>query len=386
MIAKLILIFILVDFALLFWLYLGYHLFLYFLALISPRKLKPSFQNLPPLSLVITVHNEETFIERKIKNTQALDYDHAKLEIIVVDDHSTDRTCEIVRRFPEVKLLTKKERTGKARSVNLGIRAAKNPVVVISDGNALLNREALKIVAAYFFNPKVAAVTGIFQPIIKTASGVGKGEGIFWILDKVSLKHESDWDSAVYTCGQITAFRKKVMREVSENNLTEDFEFALNIRKQGFRVICDPGAVSQKYSCDSEKDLLIQRKRRAIGTLQTLKKFRGMLFNPRYGLFGMIFLPSHKLFQMLSPFLVLILYGLVSLALLISGENYFYWLGIALGGFLVLSALSFMLKKWLPFLSFLYLFWFGQWIVLISWLDYCRGNYTVTWQQIKSSR
>jgi len=377
---------ILVNLFLLFWLYLGYHLFLYSLSLVSPRKIKPRFEELPSISLIITVHNEESFIKKKIKNTKELDYDHSKLEIIVVDDNSTDRTREIVGKFKDIKLIHKKERSGKARSVNLGIKEAKNKIVVVSDGNALLNSEALKVVAGYFYHPKVGAVTGVFKPIARENSGIERGEGIFWRLDKSDLKHESDWDSAVYTCGQITAFRKDIMPRVSENNLTEDFEFALSVRKKGYRIICDPRAVSQKYSCGSEKDMLIQRKRRGIGTLQTLFKFKSVLFNPRYGMFGLVFLLSHKLLQMLSPFLIFVLYALTVLGMFV-GQSIFWEILLILElACLFLGVIAFVLRRVLPSLSIFYLFWFGQWIVLASWIDYLTGNYTVTWQQIKSSR
>ncbi|MFC1651588.1 glycosyltransferase [Patescibacteria group bacterium] len=366
--------------------YLGYHLFLYFLSLIPSRKLNPNFENLPAVSLIITVHNEENFIKKKIENTKALDYDHSKLEIIVVDDNSTDRTREIVRKFRNVKLIQKKERSGKARSVNLGIKQATHQIVVISDGNALLNNKALKVVAGYFHHTKVGAVTGIFKPITKMGDGIEKSEGLFWKMDKSALKHESDWDSAVYTCGQITAFRKNLISKVSENNLTEDFEFALSVRKKGYRVICDPRAISQKYSCGNERDMLIQRKRRGIGTLQTLFRFKSLLFNLKYGLFSLVFLPSHKLLQMLSPFLIIILIALLAIGLILDGSIFFLILMLGLGIFMILSLLAFAFKKQLPFLSIFYLFWFGQWIVLTSWMDYWTGNYTVTWQQIQSSR
>ena len=377
---------VLVNLFLLFWLYLGYHLFLCFLSTVSPKEIKPRFDKLPPISLVITVHNEESFIEKKIKNTRELNYDPSKLEIIVVDDNSSDRTREIIRKFEDIKLIHKKERSGKAHSVNLGTREAKNEIVVVSDGNALLNKDALKRVAGYFYHLKVGAVTGIFQPLARESTGVEQSEGVFWKLDKYDLKFESDWDSAVYTCGQITAFRKDLMPKVNEDNLTEDFEFALSIRKRGYRVICDPLAVSQKYPCGSERDMLIQRKRRGIGTLQTLFGFRSILFNPRYGMFGLVFLPSHKLLQMLSPFLIFFLYTLTIWGTLAS-ESFFWEILLILElAFLLLGVVAFALRKVLSFLSIFYLFWFGQWIVLVSWFDYLRGDYTVTWQQIKSSR
>jgi len=382
----LLIISVLVVAFLLFWLYLGYYLFLYLLSIFKRRSFVFKKLELPRISLLITVYNEESFIEKKIKNTLNLDYDPRKLEIIVIDDDSTDRTPEIVRKYRGIKLIRKKKRSGKARSVNLGMRAAENEIVIVSDGNSVLNKQALKVLASYFQDQSVGAVTGVFAPLKRRSGAVEISEGVFWRLDRKSLEIESKFDSAVYLCGQVMAFRKSVAREINEENLTEDFELALKIRKQGYRAVCDSRAVSYKYPCDNFRDMMIQRKRRAIGTLQTLREFKSMLFNPAYGWFGLVFLPSHKLFQMLSPFFVIALYLLTLVGVLLDPNWFFVALLLAELVFLGLGFVALLLRRKVALLGIFYTFWFGQWIVLAAWKDYLLGNYAVTWQTIKSAR
>lgn len=371
---------------LLFWLYGGYYFFLFLLSIFKRKIYVPEKFELPTISLLITVYNEESFIEKKIKNTLGLDYDLDKLEIIVVDDCSTDKTAEIVKKYPEIKLIRKKKRSGKARSVNLGIKKAKNQIVVVSDGNAILNKKSLKVLTAYFQDQSIGAATGVFAPLQRKVGAVESGENIFWKLDKKSLEIESRFDSAVYMCGQIMALRKSVVKKVSEENLTEDFELALRVREKGFRVACDSRAISYKYSCDNLSDMMIQKKRRAIGTLQTLWRFKSILFNPFYGWFGLVFLPSHKLFQMLSPFFLIALFLLILAGIFWAPSWFFIGLSLGFLGLIILGLIASLFKKSLHLLGVFSSFWFGQWIVLMGWKDYLFGEYTVTWKTIKSAR
>src|SRR5438067_9492008 len=105
------------------------------------KKISPAILFQPPVALIIPAYNEEDFISIKIKNTLELEYPSDKLKIIFITDGSTDKTPEIIGRYPNVTLLHQPERKGKTAAMNRAIQCVKEePVVIFSDANTLLNK------------------------------------------------------------------------------------------------------------------------------------------------------------------------------------------------------------------------------------------------------
>src|SRR5947209_13526426 len=119
--------------ALLFYVYLGYPLLLAAITLLV-RKPRPEAGYCPRISVLIAAYNEEAAIERKIRQTLALEYPADKIEILVLSDCSTDRTDEIVSGFgdPRVRLVRMTERRGKTHAQNQGIKHATGEVIIFS--------------------------------------------------------------------------------------------------------------------------------------------------------------------------------------------------------------------------------------------------------------
>ena len=375
------------------WTYIGYQLFLIPLSKIVRKKHCFDDNFTPFVTLLIIVHNEEKVIKRKIKNSLDFAYPRDKLEIIVVDDGSNDRTRDIVKEYGivGVKLVEQNPRKGKASAINLGMEHANGEIIIITDGNSLLNKEALKKLVRHFCNPLVGGVGGRYEPRNPEGGDVGLGSMMYWNLEKFVREKESAVDSIIGMNGNIAAIRKGIMHKVDENLLVEDFDMTVSLREKGFRVLYEPEACAWKLAPGSLKDEIIQKKRRIIGTIQTLSRHKSVLFNPKYGLYGTLILPSHKLFQMLLPFLFILLvissfgsyFNTDSILILI-----FFYLLIT---FLVSSSISILIlhfkpnTKFLPFILLKY-FFIQYYEVLIGWLDYLKGNYQVTWEKAESTR
>ena len=119
--------------------YLGYGFILYFMLLFK-RILKGKRQNvfynadnLPKCTLLIAAYNEENFISEKIKNTLALEYPDGKLELIFITDGSTDRTPEILKEYPQIKLLHQNERKGKVAAIHRAMEHIKTEIIIFTD-------------------------------------------------------------------------------------------------------------------------------------------------------------------------------------------------------------------------------------------------------------
>ena len=112
-----------VSLIIIFYSYIGYGILLWFLVkikrLFTKRSVPPlPTESLPNVALVVAAYNEEDFIREKITNTRELDYPSGKLEVVFVTDGSQDRTPDIVREYPFIRLLHENQRRGKIAAVN----------------------------------------------------------------------------------------------------------------------------------------------------------------------------------------------------------------------------------------------------------------------------
>ena len=112
---------------------------------------------LPTVTLIVPAYNEEETVGGTVSCLKKLDYPKDLLEIIVVDDGSTDRTAKRASS-PEVLVVTKVN-GGKSEAVNLGISMAKSEIVGVVDADSFPEPDSLLRAVSRFRDPRVAAVT-----------------------------------------------------------------------------------------------------------------------------------------------------------------------------------------------------------------------------------
>ncbi|MBW2997528.1 glycosyltransferase family 2 protein [Candidatus Woesearchaeota archaeon] len=386
---------LIVSLAILAWTYAGFPIVLFILAKLFKKKHKMSNKFEPKATLMIMTYNEAKTIEAKLKNSLKLKYPKNKLEIFVVDSASDDGTAQIAKRFAKkhknVRLIQQKQRKGKASAINFGMKYASGDIVMITDGNAMMHPAALKKIVRHFVDPKVGGVCGRFEARNLKGTATAAGGGIYWKIEKFLRKNESDLDSCIHMSGEITSLRKAAYKKVDEQSLTEDFDMAINLRRRGYRIIYEPDAVVFEPAPTSIQDLTIQKKRIVIGTWQTLGKYKCMLFNPKYGWYGSMIIPSHKLFQITTPFFfILVFISTVVTYLLTQNILFFYFLAIQAVAY-ILAAVSYPLTKTNTFKNtrfFVFLKYFTavNLICLQGFFDFVRKKRAVTWKKIESSR
>lgn len=248
----------------------------------------------PAITIIIPAHNEEEVIENKIKNTLDIDYKNKK--IILIDDASTDNTVKIAKKFP-IEIIELKKRGGKVIAMNQGIKKAKTEIIVLTDADALLKKDAIKNLIQYF-TENVGGVTANVE--LENPSAEQK----FYQDNENEIRYiESLIDSASSMDGKLCAFKKNLIDKLDEKVAADDFELALQIRKKNYKVIFAKDAVVYETPPIGLIQEFKQKRRRAGNGLQVFLKHLSMVFNPKYGLFGILMI-RHFLPLILPLFLI----------------------------------------------------------------------------------
>ncbi|MDX2506713.1 MAG: glycosyltransferase, partial [Gammaproteobacteria bacterium] len=197
---------------------------------------------LPVLSLIITVHNEESRVRQKLDNTLQIDYPSDLLEIIIASDFSTDETDKIVESYSEkgVRLVRADQRKGKEYAQLCAINASKGEILVFSDVATQIPADALQLLAARFADPQVGALSSEDQFISNDGSVVG--EGAYVKYEMWLRRLESDRAGLVGLSGSFFAARREVC-EHWDIYAPSDFNTALNSAKHGLVAITCPDVV-----------------------------------------------------------------------------------------------------------------------------------------------
>ncbi|MFQ6052533.1 MAG: glycosyltransferase [Candidatus Hydrothermarchaeota archaeon] len=262
---------------------------------------------LPRVSLVIPTYNEEKTIKKKIQNLINLSYPQEKLEVIFVDS-STDKTRETIKEFSEestlnIILIEENERRGLASALNVGYATASGEIVIKTDCDMLLERSFVERIVKYFSEPNIGAVSGA----IKVSSPSNHEIGYRTIFEKLRIA-EANLDSTYLFNG--FAFRRSLLEHIDERSVADDAELALKIRKKGYKTVYAPDAIIYEHSPVFIKDRVRIKSRRAQGYIRLMCQNMDVLFNPRYGKFGLVIFPANFFMVVISPWLMLLTFFL----------------------------------------------------------------------------
>jgi len=287
-------------------------------------------EKLPFVSIIIPAWNEEECIKDTIDSALNLDYPKDKIEIIVIDHGSIDKTGEIADSYgKKIKTLhisrTDKDRKGVA--MNAGLKAAKGEFFASLDADSTVDKDALKNMLHYFTKEDIAAVL----PLMKI-----KNKKKFWHRVQhyeytVNMFYKSlmgRLDSIHVSPGPFSVFRTKVIRDIGEYdpyNLTEDLELTMRLQKHSYRVIQVMDAVVYTSGMDNAKDMYKQRNRWYKGAIYNAVKYKDMMFNKKYGDFGLVKVP---MIILSGIFAIVILFRILDIFIFTSLKTYIYNLSL----------------------------------------------------------
>lgn len=387
MIALLTLLFALSALAL-FWTYFGYPLLMAVRAKLGGRPIQQDESHTPSLTLLIPAHNEADVIRAKLENALSLAYPPDKLQIIVVDDGSTDGTPEIVREFEGrgVTLLRQPERSGKMAAVNRGFEAATGELVVLSDASPIYEPDSLRLLARNFADPSVGVVVGALR-VWDAQNAVAKPAGMYWRYESALRRWESLTGSTVAVHGNMFAIRRSLYRPLRKHTINDEFSIAMEAMRQGYRVVYEPEAISYDMASATMSDEFKRRARINAGRFQALFS-AGYLKAPTPELtFRLI---SHKLLRPLTPVFMLIAlissFLLMILTAITFDSAFWFWLlaFFAQDAFYMLAYAGYLAErngrsnKWL---SVPYFFVSSNLAALVGLWRWLRNRQSVTWQK-----
>ncbi|NIO22659.1 MAG: glycosyltransferase [Candidatus Aenigmarchaeota archaeon] len=264
----------------------------------------------PSVSILIPAYNEGKNIERIVRSILRVNYPKDLLEVIVINDASTDRTREIVEGMEGVVLINNARNRGKAHSLNRALKIAKGELVACVDADSVVEKNILMKMVGHFENPKVASVTPALK-VLKPKNFIERIQSAEYLLNIFLRKSLEMIDSIHVTPGVFSIYRKSVLGELGgfdENNLTEDMEIALRIHDAGYRIENRLDAFSYTICPPGLRSLFKQRLRWYRGALQNTVKYKHMIFNPKYGNLGMFLLPFNfiSILAVITIFMILL--------------------------------------------------------------------------------
>lgn len=374
-----------------FYTFLGYGILLYMMVRIRRifrgKRLAPGLdQEFPTLTLVIAAYNEESIIEEKIRNTLELSYPSEKLSVLFVTDGSNDHTPDLVAAYPEIRLMHTPVRSGKILAMHRAMDQVDTEVVVFTDANTFLNREALLLIARHYADPRVGAVSGEKRVMQDTVSDATAGEGFYWKYESALKKWDSELYSVVGAAGELFSVRRSLYKSVQPDTILDDFMISMQIAEQGYRIVYEPDAYASELSSESIQEELKRKVRIAAGGIQSILRLK-KLMNPFHDSLLSFQYISHRVLRWtVTPFLMILALilnvfivfksGGFLYSLLLAGQVGFYLL--ALAGWLLERRKIKVKALFVP-----YYFCMMNYAVLAGIRRYLKGSQSAAWDKAK---
>lgn len=380
-----------------FYTYLGYGILLYILVKIKELftrpvkwKLPERASDLPEVTLFITAFNEEDVVDEKMGNSLELDYPKDKLRIVWVTDGSDDGTNGRLQTQWAGKATVhfKPQRQGKTAAMTRGMTLVKSPLVVFTDANTMLNREAIREIVLAFQNPKVGCVAGEKRIAVQTKDGAAAGgEGIYWKYESTLKALDSRLYSAVGAAGELFAVRNELFEPMESDTLLDDFILSLRIAMKGFIIAYCTNAYAIESGSANMQEEEKRKVRITAGGLQSIWRLRPLLNPFRYGVLSFQYTSHRVLRWSVTPFLLFALLPLNAAILLLGNAPIFYGVILAMQLFFYLTGYwgyylsTRQIKNKLLFIPYYFLFMNINVLKGIGYLRRKKGN--GAWEKAK---
>jgi cellulose synthase/poly-beta-1,6-N-acetylglucosamine synthase-like glycosyltransferase len=253
------------------------------------RTQHPNKKKLPTFSIIVPAKDEEKVIGRLLKALLKLDYPSQKVEIVVVEDGSVDKTPEICKKYAtqypnRIKLLQQPESSGKPSALNLGLRHVNGKIVAVFDADNVPEPDMLRRVADYFKDSAIAAVQG-------RACSINAHENMLtkFISYEEAVRYETYLRGKdvlnlfVPLTGSCYFIRRSILEEIGgwdDEALSEDMEMAAKLTEKGYTIKYASNVRSWQENPTNLTQLFRQRTRWFRGSMEVSLKYGKLLRNP----------------------------------------------------------------------------------------------------------
>lgn len=359
--------------------YFWYILVIFLLWKIFPKKHIVDESYEPYVTIMMPVKNEEFTIKEKLENCFKLDYPKDKVQLLVMDSSSDDKTQKIVESFKdrwvELQIVPHK---WKAYAMEVWInKYAKWEIIISTDANAYFKENVVREVVKHFSDKNVWWVSGAMLQLDESGTIESKWGDLYWKIEKFLRTYESKFHSCISMNWEITCFRKDIPKDKQWYFKwdPDDFDLSLFIVKNWYRIIYENNAKVWEKAPDNASDVEKQKVRIIVQTISAFTHYFSVLFKARFW----FILFSHKFVALLSPLFLVWLY-ISNLFLL--NNNLFLILFILQNilYFFFIFKINFSIFKISNFFIFLNYLIFKSYFVYISWKDFTK------WDKVMSSR
>ena len=260
-------------------------------------------KNYPLVSIIVPAYNEERTIKDTLNSLCKLHWPKEKLEIFVIDDGSTDKTAAIVKRYikshaqDNIQLIQQKNQ-GKAVALNHGLKILKGKYFACLDADSFVEPETLRrMIFWHQQDPEVAIVTPVMK-VNEPKNWVQKFQRLEYMAGMLLTKLMSYMHANYVAPGPFSVYKTAIIRKLGgfdEDNLVEDQEIAYRAQVHHYKIMQAPRGFVHTVAPYTVKQLQNQRNRWVKGSLLNIIKYRGLMFNRKYGDFGVFQMPLNLL-------------------------------------------------------------------------------------------
>jgi len=242
----------------------------------------------PKVSVIVPAWNEEVGVISTVNSLIENTYDN--LEIVVVNDGSTDNSDTVIKEFirnfksnGKTIIYEYKENGGKGSALNRGIELSSGDIIVTIDADSIADKGAIKNFVAHFADRSVMAAVGNVK-IGNTNSIIATVQYLEFLFSFYFKRADSVLGSIYIIGGAAGAFRKEIFEKLgpyNQKNITEDIELSVRIQNAGMKIVYAAEAVVYTEGASDIKSLMKQRLRWKRGRIGTFIQYKKLFFSTR---------------------------------------------------------------------------------------------------------
>ena len=344
---------------------------------------------LPKISILLAVYNEEAVIKQKTESTFKTSYPLNKIEFLIGSDASTDETDTLINgfisEFPQISLTRFKGRTGKPQIINELEKKATGEILILTDANVFFEKNTLYELTKHYKNPEIGVVGGNILNLETKTDGISKQEKKYLDRENVMKYHQGIiWGAMMGAFGGLYSMRKTAYVPVPKGYIVDDFYLTMKVLNNKLRAINELQAIAYEDISNIPSEEFRRKTRIGTGNFQNLFHFKSFLFKGNGIGFNFI---SHKVLRWKGPFFILTILGT---SLFLGCYCNYIWL-ITLGTLGLLSAplLDISLKKLginNKLLRYFSHFVMMNLALLVGFIKFAFGKSSSTWTPTKRNQ
>ncbi|MCX6752271.1 MAG: glycosyltransferase [Candidatus Nomurabacteria bacterium] len=261
------------------------------------RRGQTKLASYPAVTVIVPCWNEETTIFATIKSLLALNYPKDKVNIILIDDGSTDNTWEVIKKFvghSNIKIFHK-ENGGKHTALNFGLLHTNTEFVGCLDADSLVHPECLVRIMSYFEADRDTMAVVPSVVVYNPKNMIQKAQAFEHFITVFMRKMHGLLGAVSVLPGPFSIYKKKVFDDLGPYRQAynvEDTEMAYRMQKNHYKIDdCNDAYVYTNMPSTLVK-LYRQRLRWIYGIINNIIDYRDVIFKKKYGDFSMIIIPS----------------------------------------------------------------------------------------------